>query len=252
MVDCIPDFPLFLLQPSMLVFCSSPPWDQWRSPKLRRLQLVLFPLDSNNKQCVTRPTPSRLVSSRFTTAASRDVGQWRRRDRRARRPVQTATTGGRRPAPSVADPVHMRRAAKFRRRLPCFSRLQLRQSSVPPFQRLFRRLHGSDGLTALRHYGRQKISNEQTQEHDIREFEMNEEINYVDLNEVNDGGVNVDNLDVNDDGEQNENVDVGDEKGDDERNVKIMIIKANFKGRKERGYLKLTLILVKLLQRMEV
>nr|GMD09490.1 zinc finger BED domain-containing protein RICESLEEPER 2-like [Ipomoea batatas] len=62
-----------------------------------------------------------------------------------------------------------------------------------------------------------KNLNEQTQEHDIREFEMNEEINYVDWNEVNDGGVNVDNLDVNGDGEQNENIDVGDENGDDEK-----------------------------------
>nr|GMD63550.1 zinc finger BED domain-containing protein RICESLEEPER 2-like [Ipomoea batatas] len=37
------------------------------------------------------------------------------------------------------------------------------------------------------------------------------------LNEVNDGGVNVDNLDVNGDEEQNVNVDVEDEKGDDEK-----------------------------------
>nr|GLL29547.1 zinc finger BED domain-containing protein RICESLEEPER 2-like [Ipomoea trifida] len=44
-----------------------------------------------------------------------------------------------------------------------------------------------------------------------------QEINYVDWNEVNDGGVNVDNLDVNGDGEQNENIDVGDENGDDEK-----------------------------------
>nr|GMC71496.1 zinc finger BED domain-containing protein RICESLEEPER 2-like [Ipomoea batatas] len=35
------------------------------------------------------------------------------------------------------------------------------------------------------------------------------------------------------------------------RNVKMMIIKSNFKGSKERGYLRLTLIFVKLLQRME-
>nr|GMD70747.1 zinc finger BED domain-containing protein RICESLEEPER 2-like [Ipomoea batatas]GME05643.1 zinc finger BED domain-containing protein RICESLEEPER 2-like [Ipomoea batatas] len=62
-----------------------------------------------------------------------------------------------------------------------------------------------------------KNSIEQTQEHDIGEYEMDEEINCVDLNEINDGGINEENLDVNDDGEQNENINVGDELGDDEK-----------------------------------
>ncbi|XP_019195806.1 PREDICTED: zinc finger BED domain-containing protein RICESLEEPER 2-like [Ipomoea nil] len=61
----------------------------------------------------------------------------------------------------------------------------------------------------------------QTQGHEVREYEVDEEINYVDFNEVNDGGDNVHDLDVNvgvnDDGVQNENIDVGDEKGDDEK-----------------------------------
>ncbi|XP_019171899.1 PREDICTED: uncharacterized protein LOC109167330 [Ipomoea nil] len=63
--------------------------------------------------------------------------------------------------------------------------------------------------------------NEQTQGHDVREYEVDEKINYVDFNEVNDGGDNVHDLDfnveLNDDAIQNENTDVGDEKGDDEK-----------------------------------
>nr|GMC95548.1 zinc finger BED domain-containing protein RICESLEEPER 2-like [Ipomoea batatas] len=78
------------------------------------------------------------------------------------------------------------------------------QRCYPPFLHFFRRLQQQVRLLVLRFFRA------------VRHY-SSLEINCVDLNEVNDGGVNVDNLDVNGDGEQNDNVDVGDEKDDDEK-----------------------------------
>nr|GMD07839.1 zinc finger BED domain-containing protein RICESLEEPER 2-like [Ipomoea batatas] len=146
-----------------------------------------------------------------------------RRAESPRPPVQTATSGGR-CLPSREDLPSRRgvptaRSSDFRLE----SRGVFRFSGgcsgkgAPPFLRRLQRQRGSSVPLFL------PTAAAPNDGFSVSSFlpatATRQEINYVDLNEVNDGGVNVDNLDVNDggvDGEQNENVDDGDEKGDDE------------------------------------
>nr|GMC65853.1 zinc finger BED domain-containing protein RICESLEEPER 2-like [Ipomoea batatas] len=72
--------------------------------------------------------------------------------------------------------------------------------------------------------------NEQTQVHDIREYDLDE----ADFNDDNDECENVDNLDVNCDGVGNENLDVGDEKGGNEKDCENNNDKDQFQRKKRK------------------
>nr|GMC66530.1 zinc finger BED domain-containing protein RICESLEEPER 2-like [Ipomoea batatas] len=159
----------------------------------------------------------------------------RRRRQEARPPIPTATTGGWR-LPFRED-LHAEswRAAKFRQQFrvagssgavtsggsrDCSSWFlpsgASRGSSVPPQTSL--RAAATSSAPLLLYFSGGYSGKERFLWFSIFSDDCSRlEINCVDLNEVNDGGVNVDNLDVNGDGEQNDNVDVGDEKDDDEK-----------------------------------
>nr|GMD52801.1 zinc finger BED domain-containing protein RICESLEEPER 2-like [Ipomoea batatas] len=106
-------------------------------------------------------------------------------------------------------------------------------TTAPPRLRLTNVLHDSSSNIFLFVAMESSNPNEQTQVHDIREYDLDE----ADFNDDNDECENVDNLDVNCDGVGNENLDVGDvgdEKGGNEKDCENNNDKDQFQRKKRK------------------